>query len=120
MGRLLTFLIVLPIAVLIVVFAVANRGAVTVDAWPLPYAIDLPLAALVFVAAVVGILVGGCAAWVSGLVRRRHDRARFRETEAALRREIDGLRSRLAGAEARLPAPGPGGRSLPLPPADAA
>lgn len=123
MGRLLTFLIVFPLAALMVAFSVANRGPVAVDAWPLPYSVELPLAAVVLISLFVGVLVGGCAAWASALVKRRQIKLRAREAEAALRREADALRARLAQAEARAGNPsggGPRGLALRSPPADAA
>ena len=41
--RFLYWIISIPLAVLIAVFAVSNRTAVTLSLWPLPYEVDLPL-----------------------------------------------------------------------------
>jgi hypothetical protein len=40
-------LLFIPVAAVFVVFAVANRHAVTLDLWPLPLEIDLPVQRLV-------------------------------------------------------------------------
>src|SRR5215475_9425944 len=74
--RIVTMLIVVPLAVIIIAFAVANRQAVTVSFDPFSaatpaYAMTLPLFALIFVLLIVGVLVGGIAAWIGQTKWRR-------------------------------------------------
>jgi uncharacterized integral membrane protein len=77
--------------VVLVVFAVVNRQAVTLDLWPLDMALRLPLFILILGSLFVGLLVGGTAAWLSGAAARR--RARAAEHRAAeCEREIARLR----------------------------
>lgn len=74
--KIVTALIVVPLAVVIVAFAVANRQAVTVSFDPFDsahpaYAMTLPLFVIVFALLIVGVIVGGIAAWLRQSAWRR-------------------------------------------------
>ena len=73
--RLIRWLIGLPIGVFIVIFAVANRHAVTVRFDPLPFAPDWPLYAVAFGGLALGFVGGAAAAWLGGHRTRRDARA---------------------------------------------
>lgn len=102
--KVVTAIIVIPLAVVIIAFAVANRHAVTVSFDPFTavnpaYAATLPLFAILFAVLILGVIVGGVAAWMRQSKWRRI--ARQRESEVrALHQEIDALRRRLDLAEA--------------------
>jgi uncharacterized integral membrane protein len=86
--------ILVPLAVVIIAFAVANRQIVTVSLDPFssehPAAsLTLPLFALVLVLLVVGVLIGGIAAWLR--------QARWRRTARRLEREIADLHIEIEG-----------------------
>jgi uncharacterized integral membrane protein len=84
--RLLHWLVTLPAAVIAVIFAVANREAVSVSLWPLaPH--DVPLYLVVLLALLAGFLIGEFVAWVNGGETRRLARERVRRI-AALEREL--------------------------------
>jgi len=105
-------LIVVPLAVVIIAFAVANRQSVTVSFDPFSatapaYAMSLPLFALVFALLILGVLVGGTAAWIGQTKWRRTARKLDREVRA-LHQEIDEIRRRFA--------PGPPPASVEPPP----
>ncbi|HEV2623994.1 MAG TPA: lipopolysaccharide assembly protein LapA domain-containing protein [Xanthobacteraceae bacterium] len=87
-------IILVPLAVVIIAFAVANRQIVTVSLDPFsseyPAAsLTLPLFALVIVLLVVGVLIGGIAAWLR--------QARWRRTARRLEREIADLHIEIEG-----------------------
>lgn len=93
-----------------VVFSVVNRGRVTIDAWPLPYTIELPLFLVVLLSLVGGFFVGVLAGWLGAAPARRRARAYAREAEAAQRqaRELSEKLARLETAKTRsaaLPVP---------------
>lgn len=77
--RFLRGLIGAVLFVLLVVFAVGNRQTVTINTDPLPFAVDLPLYLLVFVALfsglVLGVLAGKWNAWAAGRRRRAKQQA---------------------------------------------
>src|ERR1039457_6091073 len=67
--KIITAIIVIPLAAVIIAFAVANRQAVTVSFDPFSatnpaYATTLPLFVIVFILVILGVLIGGIAAWI--------------------------------------------------------
>jgi uncharacterized integral membrane protein len=99
-------LILVPIALLIVLFSVANRSPVRVSFDPISrdvpaLAYDLPLFAVVLAALAIGILVGGLASWLAQGKHRKAARRDRREV-ATLRSETQMLRS--AVPDSALPA----------------
>jgi uncharacterized integral membrane protein len=83
--KIIAAVILVPLAVVIIAFAVANRQIVTVSLDPFsaehPAAsLTLPLFALVIVLLVLGVLIGGIAAWLR--------QAKWRRTARRLEREI--------------------------------
>jgi len=94
--KVISALILVPLAIVFVVFAVANRQTVVVSFDPFDQAhpmlaVGMPLFALILLLTVGGVVVGGVAAWM-GQGKWRW-RARHFEAEArTLRREIDQLR----------------------------
>jgi len=114
MRKFLAYLVLIPLAVIIVMFAVANREVITVsfdpfDAVHPAYALKLPLYALIFALVAVGVVVGGIAAWL----RQSRWRMRARHAEA----EARDLRNRLDAAPPRRAGPAPETRQLAVPPA---
>jgi len=87
----LSWILTLPLMVVAVVFAIANREVVVLDLWPLAMTIQAPLFVVVLGAAVVGLFAGAVVAWFSGgSTRRRAREARRRAAE--LEREVAYLR----------------------------
>ncbi len=69
--RLLSLFITLPVTLLVVVFAVANRHPVSVDFWPFALAMDIPLYALALGTLALGCLLGALLTWLPLLLARR-------------------------------------------------
>jgi uncharacterized integral membrane protein len=87
MRKFLSALVLVPLALILVVFAVANRQVVTLSFDPFNatepvLSIRLPLFVLLIAAAVLGVVAGGLATWV----RQRHWRRSARRSEAELTR----------------------------------
>lgn len=112
MRKFITALVVVPLGLIFVVFAVANRHFVTVSLDPFnsvdpAVALTLPLFAVIIAVAMLGVLAGGTATWF----RQRHWRRAARQYEADARQaraETADLRSAAAvsrGDPQRLPAP---------------
>ena len=86
--KIIAAVILVPLAVIIIAFAVANRQIVTVSLDPFsaehPAAsLTLPLFALVIVLLILGVLIGGIAAWLR--------QSKWRRTARRLEREIADL-----------------------------
>jgi len=106
MKAFLKALVLIPVALVIVLFSVANRAPVRVSLDPfsrdLPtLSYDLPLFAVVLAAIFLGVLVGGLASWIAQGKHRKAARRGRREVEA-LRSETEALRS--AVPDSALPA----------------
>jgi uncharacterized integral membrane protein len=93
-------LAMLVVAIVLVVFAVSNRGMIALGLWPLPDVVELPLYLIILGCLLVGFLAGELAAWVSGRHWRREVRRSARRI-ATLERELDTVRAE------REPAPAP-------------
>ena len=115
MRKVLAWIILAPIATIALLFALANRGWVTVSIDPFSqtapaYAIELPLFLVMFIALILGVLIGGTAVWFG---RLRWQMAAHRAERVAAR-----LRAEKLEAETRSSAPGfDAPRSL-VPPTD--
>jgi uncharacterized integral membrane protein len=119
MRKFFTTLIVVPLGLILIVFAVANRHLVTVSFDPFnstdPSAsVSLPLFVLIILVAVIGVLAGGSATWFG----QRHWRRAARRHEAdarAAREQFADLRAAAMGSRGgephRLPYPSQGGSS---------
>jgi uncharacterized integral membrane protein len=106
--KIVTAIIVVPLAAVIVAFAVANRQAVTISFDPFSaaspaYAATLPLFVVIFVVLILGVLIGGIAAWIRQSKWRRMAR-RFDGEVRALHGEMETIRRRFGTTE---PAPTP-------------
>ncbi|MGD0025977.1 MAG: LapA family protein [Xanthobacteraceae bacterium] len=88
--KIVTALILVPLAVVIIAFAVANRQIVTVSLDPFSAdqpaaAVTMPLFALIIALLILGVLIGGVAAWLR--------QSKWRRTARRLEREVSDLRS---------------------------
>jgi uncharacterized integral membrane protein len=117
MRKFLTALVVIPLGLIFIIFAVANRHLVTVSFDPFnstdpSIAVTLPLFVVIIAVAILGVIAGGSATWF----RQRRWRRAARQHEADARRaraEVADLRSAASQADRgrRLPAPPIGGLS---------
>lgn len=103
-------LVLLPLSIIVVLFAVSNRAPVTAELFPLPFVMEIPLYLLVLVALLAGLLAGAVLTWVSGhriRVAARRESKRARQLE----KELTELRINTLRADAPPPS---GSRSAPL------
>lgn len=98
--KIVSTLIVVPLAVVIIALAAANRQSVTISFDPFSsaspaYATTLPLFVVIFMVLILGVLIGGIAAWVGQAKWRRV--ARKLDTDVrALHQEMETIRHRFA------------------------
>lgn len=94
--RLLLILIVLPVSVGLVMLAVANRHPVSLVIDPLTgaggWSLEAPLFLVIFAAMIVGVVLGGVAAWFSQGRYRKAARRSAREARSA-HAEVEELRA---------------------------
>src|SRR3954468_21050903 len=114
MRKFLTALVVIPLGIFFVIFAVANRHLVTVSFDPFnsvapTVAVTLPLFVVIIAFAMLGVLAGGMASWFrQGKWRRA---ARQHEADARqARSQLADLRGQVArDQQQRFPALAQGG-----------
>jgi uncharacterized integral membrane protein len=102
MVKLLRLLLGLAALIVILAFAIANRGPVDIGLAPLPGAIEVPVYAVFLFGLVVGVLVGGCGVWLSGF-RLRSEGRRMRNKVWALQNQIDVLKQQEEKARSSRP-----------------
>jgi uncharacterized integral membrane protein len=107
-------LVLLPLAIVFVVFAVANRHAVKVSFDPLngtdsALSLSLPLFVVILLAAIAGVAAGGSATWL----RQRRWRRAARANERIAREAREALGDRKS---ARFASPLPSSGALLRPP----
>jgi uncharacterized integral membrane protein len=96
--RIVGWFVLVPLCVVLIIFALANRHSVavnlnpfTVEPQPAGQAVGVPLFLVIFAVLLVGVLLGGVATWFAQSPHRRDERHFKRETER-LHRELDAVR----------------------------
>src|SRR6201985_1921280 len=112
MRKFLNAVILIPLGLIFIAFAIANRHLVTVSFDPFnskdpSLGFTLPLFVVIIAVAILGVAAGGSATWF----RQRHWRRAARQNEAdarQMRAQLDALRAHVApsrgGGPQRLPA----------------
>lgn len=101
--KFVAILVFVPLALLIVLFAIANRAPVLVsldpfDGKPPMFSVTSPLFVVLLVVLIAGVIVGGAASWTRQAKWRRRARRLAAELKTS-RAETDTLRRQLeAGA----------------------
>jgi len=100
MRKIVNAIVIVPLALVLLAFAVANRRFVVVsfnpfDSADLSMALNLPLFIVIIASAIVGVIAGSCVIWFGQ--RRWRRTARRLETEAAdMRLQMADMRLKLA------------------------
>ncbi len=107
-------LVLLPVAIVLVLLAIANRHVVTLSLDPFSggapeLGVTQPLFVFLFAALVLGVLIGGTGSWIAGGKHRRARRYSHREVNR-LKAEADRLRATVSAGR---PAPGRAGLQVP-------
>lgn len=108
--KILTAIVLIPLALVMIALAVANRHSVTVSLDPFAgsepaVSVTLPLFALIFILLIVGVFIGGAATWL------RH--GRWRWMARRLEGELRSVRGKIAAMEGREGASASGFRQPP-------
>lgn len=109
--RIVKTILLLPLAVLVIVLAVANRHPTVLSLDPISpgqpaYSVTVPLFWLLFAALGLGIVLGGVGAWARQGKWRKQARRKRREADR-LRDEAEQLKEAAQGpSRPGLPAPG--------------
>lgn len=84
----------IPFAIVVIVFSASNLEQVTVNLWPLPQEITVPMFTMILTVFIFGFLMGGIVAWLSaGKSRQAARQQRYRADKAE--RELRSLSNKL-------------------------
>ena len=100
MKRILTWLAMIVVGVVVVVFSISNRGLVTLDFWPLPVLQDVPVYIPVMIAGFLGFLFGGTIAWFSAGGTRSKARKASRRA-SSLEKDLTVLQQKIDELDAK-------------------
>jgi uncharacterized integral membrane protein len=102
-GKIIAVMLLVPLAIVFITLAVANRQTVVVSFDPFDpvnpaFVLALPLFALTLILVIAGVLIGGVAAWLRQSKWRRAAR-RAQAQARELRAEVDRLKRRMGAVE---------------------
>jgi uncharacterized integral membrane protein len=80
--RFLSWLIMLMVGLIVIVFSISNHSVVTLDFWPLPVFQDTPIYLPVLASGVLGFGFGAIIAWFSAGASRRKARKASRRASS--------------------------------------
>lgn len=94
MRKLINYILVLPLAILLIVISVANRQTTQFSLDPMnseapALAIQLPFFVFLFVAMLIGVLIGGTAVWWTQGKHRRALREKSHEADQLKKQQTD-------------------------------
>lgn len=81
--KILWWIIGVPVGLLLIMLAVANRDLVSLSLDPIGGSIEVPLYLVIFFAFLLGMVCGGILTWGSGVRRRIRKRREERERASA-------------------------------------
>lgn len=96
MRRMFGWAVWAPLALLATVFAISNRQWVSLDLWPLPLDLSLPLFLAVLVPLGLGLAGGATLTWLAAAPARRRALEQQRRIES-LERQLGAVRGRPDG-----------------------
>lgn len=88
MRKFLFWLISLPLAIIIAIFAVNNREVVDISLWPTPFTVGIPVYLLILGNLGLGLLLGALLMWLGAVPLRVRLHNRDLEIRS-LKRDID-------------------------------
>ena len=107
----LRLILLIPVLLVLVLFALSNRASVELQFWPIDQTLDVPLSLAVLAAMAVAFVLGGLTVWFSLVGARR----RARRAEQALNLVERQLQDMQARFKAMQTAPRPTVATLPPP-----
>ena len=94
MNRLLSWLLMVVVGVMVIIFCVSNRELVALDYWPLPFSHTTPIFLPVLVVGFLSFISGGLIAWLSaGGARSKARKAKRRVSN--LEKDLNILQSKI-------------------------
>tara|TARA_R110000772_G_scaffold215694_2_gene326302 strand:- start:148932 stop:149321 length:390 start_codon:yes stop_codon:yes gene_type:complete len=118
-GKLLSWILLTPLVLGLILFAASNRADVVLRLWPFDYELTTPVALVGVGGLFLGFLWGAVMVWISGGVARGRARREAHRADGAekeilrLKTDVEMLEEKLRAADAKAKA-----ASLPVPASD--
>ena len=87
MRQFIGFVVFVPLAIVVGIFAVENRAPLSLEIWPLPGVHQMWASVWILGLLAIGVVVGMAIGWIAGTVARRRAR-RAERTNRMLERQI--------------------------------
>lgn len=119
MGKLLSWILLTPLVLGLILFAASNRADVMLRLWPFDYELTAPVALVGVGGLFFGFLWGAVMVWISGGVARGRARREAHRADGAekevlrLKTDVEMLEEKLRAADVKAKA-----ASLPVPASD--
>ena len=98
MASLVSWIAMIVVGILVVLFAISNRSVVILELWPLPYYVPFPFYGAVLIAAFIGFVGGSVVAWFSAGSTRSKARHAVRKA-SGLEKDLDKLKEKIQELE---------------------
>ena len=98
MASLISWIAMIIVGILVVLFAISNRSVVILELWPLPYFVPFPFYGAELIAAFIGFIGGSVVAWFSAGRTRRKVRQTARKA-SGLEKDLDKLKEKIEELE---------------------
>jgi uncharacterized integral membrane protein len=86
------------IGIIVVLFAISNRGVVTLDFWPLPFIQKSQIFIPILISAFLGLLFGGVITWFSASHGRKKAR-QIKRRASTLEKDLEILQKQIYALE---------------------
>jgi putative membrane protein len=87
-------LLLAPVLLLLVLFALSNTAPVRIGLWPTGWSLEAPLSLAILGAMAIAFLIGGLLVWIAELGQRRRAR-RAEQSVRLLEAQVQALKARL-------------------------
>lgn len=101
MRRIFMWIVLLPVVLVVLVFALNNRSGIAIDLWPFGIVVEMPVYLAFIIMLFFGAILGGIASIISG-VKERAKASNIAYEAEVKRRELEKLKSRCVSLEAEL------------------
>ncbi len=98
MAKLVSWIAMVVVGALVVLFSISNQSLIVLELWPFPYSIQVQMYTAVLAAAISGFIGGVVITWFSVGSLRRKARFAFRRADG-LEKDLEKLREKIEELE---------------------
>ena len=99
--RIISWLVLLPSSIVLVIFSAINRHSVLINFWPFNFVAEIRLYAVILGVLMIGVFWGGFAVWLAGRSLRRRERE-SRHLVESIRKDLRHAKKRIQRYESEV------------------